>query len=304
MKILILGYSSIFKKRVLNFLIKKNIKFCIASKSSVQKEKKAFDWYRNYNEALNHSNANLVYISLPNSLHYYWAKKALNKNYHVIVDKPICNNYSEAKNLIKIAKRKKKLLAEATFFNYHKQFDQALKSLNGTKNIKLINTNFIIPMPKKNSFRMSKKLSGGCLMDMSPYAAATARLLGLGKLIKMHTSINKNKQGLITSFKVLCKFQKNYYFGYFCFGGEYKNNMILFSKNKHIELNNIFSPPSNKNLKILTKQNNSLYVSKIRKSDVFENFFKQVKYCYNKKKFNFYYKTILEDAKFREKLIK
>ncbi len=304
MKILILGYSSIFKKRILNFLIKKNIKFCIASKSSVQKEKKAFDWYRNYNEALNHSNANLVYISLPNSLHYYWAKKALNKNYHVIVDKPICNNYSEAKNLIKIAKRKKKLLAEATFFNYHKQFDQALKSLNGTKNIKLINTNFIIPMPKKNSFRMSKKLSGGCLMDMSPYAAATARLLGLGKLIKMHTSINKNKQGLITSFKVLCKFQKNYYFGYFCFGGEYKNNMILFSKNKHIELNNIFSPPSNKNLKILTKQNNSLYVSKIRKSDVFENFFKQVKYYYNKKKFNFYYKTILEDAKFREKLIK
>jgi len=304
LKILILGYSSIFKKRILNFLIKKNIKFCIASKSSVQKEKKAFDWYRNYNEALNHSNANLVYISLPNSLHYYWAKKALNKNYHVIVDKPICNNYSEAKNLIKIAKRKKKLLAEATFFNYHKQFDQALKSLNGTKNIKLINTNFIIPMPKKNSFRMSKKLSGGCLMDMSPYAAATARLLGLGKLIKMHTSINKNKQGLITSFKVLCKFQKNYYFGYFCFGGEYKNNMILFSKNKHIELNNIFSPPSNKNLKILTKQNNSLYVSKIRKSDVFENFFKQVKYYYNKKKFNFYYKTILEDAKFREKLIK
>lgn len=304
MKILILGYSSIFKKRILNFLIKKNIKFCIASKSSVQKEKKAFDWYRNYNDALNHSNANLVYISLPNSLHYYWAKKALNKNYHVIVDKPICNNYSEAKNLIKIAKRKKKLLAEATFFNYHKQFDQALKSLNGTKNIKLINTNFIIPMPKKNSFRMSKKLSGGCLMDMSPYAAATARLLGLGKLIKMHTNINKNKQGLITSFKVLCKFQKNYYFGYFCFGGEYKNNMILFSKNKHIELNNIFSPPSNKNLKILTKQNNSLYVSKIRKSDVFENFFKQVKYYYNKKKFNFYYKTILEDAKFREKLIK
>jgi len=304
LKILILGYSSIFKKRVLNFLIKKNIKFCIASKSSSQKEKKAFNWYRNYGDALNHSNANLVYISLPNSLHYYWAKKALNKNYHVVVDKPICNNYSEAKNLIKIAKRKKKLIAEATFFNYHKQFDQALKLLNGTKNIKLINTNFIIPMPKKNSFRMSKKLSGGCLMDMSPYAAATARLLGLGKLIKMHTSINKNKQGLITSFKVFCKFKKNYYFGYFCFGGEYKNNMILFSKNKHIELNNIFSPPSNKNLKILTKQNNSLYVSKIKKSDVFENFFKQVKYCYNKKKFNFYYKTILEDAKFREKLIK
>ena len=105
MKILILGYSSIFKKRILNVFIKNNIKFCIASKSSVQKEKKAFSWYRNYNCALNQSNADLVYISLPNSFHYYWAKKALNKNYHVIVDKPISENYSQAKNLIKISLR-------------------------------------------------------------------------------------------------------------------------------------------------------------------------------------------------------
>ena len=304
MKILILGYSSIFKKRILNVLIKNNIKFCIASKSSIQKEKKAFGWYRNYNYALNHSNADLVYISLPNSFHYYWAKKALNKNYHVIVDKPISDNYSQAKNLIKIAKRKKKLIAEATFYNYHKQFDRALRLLNGVKNIKIINTNFSIPMPKKNSFRMTKKLSGGCLMDMGPYAAATARILGSGKLLKMYTSLNKNKQGLITSFKIFCIFQKNYYFGFFCFGGEYKNNIVLFSKKKNIELNNIFSPPSNKNLKILTKQNNSIYISKIEKSDIFENFFKEVKYFYNKKKFNFYYKNILKDAKFREKLIK
>ena len=110
MKILILGYSSLFKKRILNVLLKNNIKFCIASKSSVQKEKKAFSWYSSYSFALNHSNADLVYISLPNAFHYYWAKKALDKNYHVIVDKPISENYSQAKNLIKIAKRKKKLI--------------------------------------------------------------------------------------------------------------------------------------------------------------------------------------------------
>ena len=73
---------------LLNVFIKNNIKFCIASKSSTQQEKKAFAWYRNYDYALKHSNADLVYISLPNSYHYYWAKKALYKNYHVIVDKP------------------------------------------------------------------------------------------------------------------------------------------------------------------------------------------------------------------------
>ena len=302
MKILILGYSNLFRKRILNILIKQNIKFCIASISSPQKEKKAYNWYRSYDIALDNSNADLVYISLPNSLHYYWAKKALSKNYHVVVDKPITENYSQAKHLVRIAKNKKKLIAEATFYNYHTQFNRALKLINGSKNIKLINTNFIIPMPKKNSFRMSKKFSGGCLMDMSPYAAGTARLLGLGKMLKMQSNVIMNKHGLITSFYIFCKFEKNYYFGYFCFGGEYKNNMILFSNKKHIELNNIFSPPPNKNLNILIKQKNSSNLEKTKKSDVFENFFKQIKKSYKKKKFHFFYKTILADAKFRGKI--
>jgi predicted dehydrogenase len=302
LKVLILGYSSIFKKRILNVLLKNNIKFCIASKSSVRKEKKAYNWYRSYNFALNHSNADLVYISLPNALHYYWAKKALINNYHEIVDKPISENFSQAKSLVKIAKNKKKLIAEATFYNYHEQLNQAVNLMNGIKNIKHINTNFIIPMPKKNSFRMSKKLSGGCLMDMSPYAAGTARLLGLGKMLKMYSTVIKNKQGLVTSFNIFCKFEKNSYFGYFCFGGEYKNNMILFSEKKNIELNNVFSPPANKNMKISIKEKNLLTINKIKRSNVFENFFKQIRYSYNKKNFDFYYNTILVDAKFRGKI--
>ena len=50
--------------------------------------------------ALNSSKANIVYISLPNSLHYYWAKKSLEKGYHVIVDKQLPENSKQANNLI------------------------------------------------------------------------------------------------------------------------------------------------------------------------------------------------------------
>lgn len=302
MKILILGYSNLFKKRILNVLLKNKIKFCIASKSHSRKEKKAYKWFRDYNYALMNSKADLVYISLPNSQHYTWTKRALDKKYHVVVDKPISLNLKEALKLIKIAKKKNRLLAEATFFNYHKQFEKSLKLLNGSKNIKLINTNFIIPMPKKNTFRMMKNLGGGCLMDMSPYAAATARLIGSGKLMKMQSNVNKNKQGLITSFNISCKFKNNYYFGYFCFGGEYRNNMTILSNKKHIEINNVFSPPSDKELKIIIKNNNKFQIDKIKKDDVFKNFF--LKLIKNLKKNNFesYYKEILADAKFRDKI--
>jgi len=302
LKILILGYSNLFRKRILDVFLKEKIKFSIASKSKAQKDIKAYKWFRDYNIALRKSDANVVYISLSNSLHYKWAKKALEKNFHVIVDKPIALKFKDILTLLKLAKKKKVLLAEATFFNYHCQFIKALKLIKNKKNINYINTNFIIPTPLKNSFRMKKKSGGGCLHDMSAYAAATARLLSSGKLLSFQSNIFKNDKGLVTSFSVSCKFQKNYYFGYFCFGGEYKNNMILYSKEKYIELNNVFSPPSDKQLKILIKNKNQLRVEKTSKDNVFRNYFYEIKKSLQDNKFQSFYDKILIDAKFKNKL--
>ena len=54
-------------------------------------------------------------------MHYIWASKALSSGYHVIVDKPLCKNLKQIKNLIKLSIKKKKLISEAIFFNYHNQ---------------------------------------------------------------------------------------------------------------------------------------------------------------------------------------
>ena len=177
MKILILGYSKLVKKRIIDVLIKKKIFFSVASKSSKNNLKQAYSWYRNYDDALKNSRADLVYISLPNSLHYKWSRKALIKNYHVVVDKPLCENLSKTKKLLFLAKKKKRLLSEATFFNYHRQFNQALKLIGGTNKLIHVEANFKIPTPPKQNILMSKKLLGGVLMDMGPYAAAIPRLL-------------------------------------------------------------------------------------------------------------------------------
>ena len=60
--------------------------------------------------ALKNSDADIVYISLANSNHYFWAKKALENGYHVIVDKPLAKNYLQTKKLVQLAKIKKKLI--------------------------------------------------------------------------------------------------------------------------------------------------------------------------------------------------
>ena len=120
-------------------------------------------------------------------------------------------------------------------------------------------------------------------MDMGSYAASISRILGSGKLLNIKSNVYKNKKGLIISFDVYCKFEHNKYFGYFSFGGEYKNNLTLFGREKQVELNNIFSPPSQKNLKILFKKNNILKITKIKKDNIFENFIKEVLLNYQEK---------------------
>ena len=107
MNILLLGYSNLVKKRVLSVIQKYRIEYSIASKSTKEKIIGAAKQFSSYEKALKESNANIVYISLPNSLHYFWAKKALMLGYNVIIDKPISYKVSETKDLIKIAKQKK-----------------------------------------------------------------------------------------------------------------------------------------------------------------------------------------------------
>lgn len=302
MKILILGYSKIARKRIIDVLIKKKISFCIASKSSKNNLKQAYSWFRNYDEALKRSKADLVYVSLPNSLHYKWSRKALINNYHVIVDKPLAENLFKTKKLLTLAKKKKKLLSEATFFNYHKQFNQAVKLIGGIKKIIHVDANFRIPTPAKNSILMSKKLLGGVLMDMGPYAAAVLRLLFNNKALNINKIIKKNNKKLPISIELICKLKNKTYSGNFSFGDEYQNELILYSKSKNIKIERVFSPPPNINLKLTIYNGKSYKKIKISKDNSFQNYLSEINKIILKKNYNDSYKKILQDGKFRELL--
>jgi len=147
---LLIGYSNIARKRIINTLLKNKLDFSVASKSFTQKIKGAKKQYENYDDALLNSDANIAYISLPNSMHFNWAKKALLLGYHVIIDKPICYKLSETRKLITLAKKKRKLLSEAIFFNYHEQIRRLIELTVKKKNKIKINSNFTIQKQSNN----------------------------------------------------------------------------------------------------------------------------------------------------------
>lgn len=52
----------------------------------------------------------LVIVTSPNDVHFYWAREALLAGKHVVVEKPFTVNVAEADELIEIAKRQNKIL--------------------------------------------------------------------------------------------------------------------------------------------------------------------------------------------------
>ena len=304
MKILLLGYSNLSRKRLLPCFKKNNIKISIASLSYKKKIKNISKQYDSYEYALQNSNADLVYISLPNALHFKWAYKALKLRYHVIVDKPLCDSIYELNKLINLSYKNKKLIAEATFFNYHSQFNKLLKLIDNLNDIKKIKCNFTIPMPAKKTLLRSKSLKGGVLMDMGPYASSIARIFFNEKILfkKIYTKIDQNS--LMTSLKFLIQYKSKSYFGKFKFGGIYKNELNVYDKKNILKLTRVFSPPSNETLNLGVMSKKKLINYNIKKDDCFGNFLKEVFYRIKKKDYYFFINQIRFDNNFRNKILK
>ena len=303
MKVLILGYSNIVRKRVLSVLKEKKITLFVASKSYKQKIPGIKKQFKSYEHALKKCKPNLVYISLPNSEHFFWAKRSLNYKYNTIVDKPITSNEKQLNELIYISKKYKKLLVESTFFNYHIQMKQIIK-MHKYDRFKKIYSQFVIPKPHRKSLLMSKKFHGGVLMDMGPYISSVSRLFNLTTILNKKIKIKKNKEKLIISLRFLINFKEGKYNGVFEFGGKYKNQIKISSKNKSSIINRVFSPPDNEslNLKLISKKNKKII--KLKADNCFRNFFIEILKILREKKYYFYYKRMSDDAIFRSNLIK
>ena len=304
-KILLIGYSNIAKKRYIKFFLKKKIQFSVASKSYKKKIRNAYQQYSNYDDAITNSGANIAYISLPNSLHFHWAKKALLNGYHVVVDKPISNNLYETNELIIIAKKKNKLISEATFYDYHNQIKQVKNILKKDK-LKFIKAQFIIPLPSKKSLLMSKNFMGGVIMDMGPYASSLHRIFFNKKIISAKVVIKNNIKKLPVSFKIDVNYKNQNFSGLFKFGGKYKNEVIFSTKQKTISIQRVFSPPDDLdlNIKMIDKNNNKIENIKVSKDNCFKNFFIELLKKIDQKRNSFYFNRIKQDHLFREKIEK
>ncbi len=140
-----------------------------------------------------------VYIALPNSLHYEYAKKALLNGKNVIVEKPFTANLKQAKELVMLASEKNLFVFDAITTLHelaYKQLKEDLKLLGPIKNVSVSFYKVSSKIDKFNNNEecsaFSNKMCGGALMDLGVYNIAfIIGLFGMPKAVKYHTNMEK-----------------------------------------------------------------------------------------------------------------
>jgi len=304
MRILIIGNSDIFKKKIYFALKKfKKIKIELASRRKISKQIKINKKYSSYNKAINTTKAKIVYISLINSMHFKWALKSLNSNKHVIVDKPLTKDFKDTKKLLNLARKKNLLLTESIVFHYHNQFKNIISKINLRKKT-IISAKFHIPKLEKKNYRNFLKYDGGCFQDMSPYASYLIYIFFKNKNYLLNKQHIKNKNGLINSFAISVKYKNISLNASFSFNSTYKNELKIFNISKKYSINYVFSPPINKPLtvEIFDYIRRKKYKVNFIKQNIFHAYFKEIFKIIRVKKYANFYNEIEDIAKIKEKI--
>lgn len=134
--------------------------------------------YGSYEELLEDSDVDAVYIPLPNHLHKEWTIKAAEAGKHVLCEKPIALDAWEAELMIKACSDAGVLLAEAMMYRHHPVLRRAqqLVAGGGVGDLRVIRASFTYNNPDQvNNIRFKSAWGGGSIYDVGGYPLSAAR---------------------------------------------------------------------------------------------------------------------------------
>jgi len=161
--------------------------------------------YTEYTDLIHDGNIDVIYIGLPNHLHFQYVKEALLANKNVVCEKPFTSNAQQLEELIQLAQREKCFLFEAITTKYSPSMSVVKQYLPKIGAIKLVHSNYSQYSSRYHAYLDGKvapvfdpKMSGGALMDINIYNIHLNLLL-LGMPMQVYYIENKGFNGVDTS---------------------------------------------------------------------------------------------------------
>lgn len=133
--------------------------------------------YGSYEELLDDSSIDAVYIPLPNALHKEWVIKAAEKKKHVLCEKPVAVSLEELKEMTDACEKNGVKFMEAFMYQFHPQH-QKVKDLIAEGvigDVAMMRASFTFFLNDSSNIRLSEDLAGGSMFDVGCYALHSIR---------------------------------------------------------------------------------------------------------------------------------
>ncbi len=133
--------------------------------------------YGSYEQLLEDSSIQAVYIPLPNGLHGRWMMEAADHRKHALCEKPFTTNAAEARRVAEFAARRGVRVMEAFMWPFHGQHEKAKTAIRegAIGAVRCVRSSFSFPIPRKPNIRLLPDLAGGSVMDVGCYPISAAR---------------------------------------------------------------------------------------------------------------------------------
>jgi predicted dehydrogenase len=121
-----------------------------------------------------------VYIATPHPQHLGWALRALESCKHVLCEKPLTLNRTQAEQMVEVARRTGRTLMEAFMYRCHPQTARLVELVRSGAlgQVELMQAAFSFYVPYDLGSRLyNPALGGGGILDVGLYPVSMARLL-------------------------------------------------------------------------------------------------------------------------------
>jgi len=136
--------------------------------------------YGSYEELLADKSIDAIYNPLPNHLHVPWTIKAMEAGKHVLCEKPIAMDSSEAESLLqKTGEFPNLKVMEAFMYRFHPQWEevQSMVKKGEIGSLESIHSDFTYYNGDPNNIRNWPEMGGGGLMDIGCYCISVSRYM-------------------------------------------------------------------------------------------------------------------------------
>ena len=165
--------------------------------------------YGSYEELVNDSNVDVVYIATPHSFHHKHTMLCLNHKKAVLCEKAFAMNKREAEEMIACAQKNNTFLMEAFWTMFQPSFQKAMDILQSGElgQLMMVRSDFAFKgayEPQKRLYNVA--LGGGSLLDIGIYPVFAA-LTALGKPESIRTLAEFSATGSEESIGMLFKYK-------------------------------------------------------------------------------------------------